>query len=446
MSHLKPLRDILFRYRKRKKHSIDGSVPGMPYQRYRRFTTPHIGSPIRQSGYQQKDYLGAIPDQYRPNMFSPAVDWTEYQPHNDEFTPILKTPQVHSPLGISLSENPMPVASSDELSMTELFQMNSGARPRPQEGPIPVEFEEIRHLLEGVRVPLHKLGSLQETDSEEAIPFADGIHGRLHIPENEQHPMLPDLEQITEALDILQDRLPRDHPDVINLREAQKQMSWQQFLKIKQSPDFLGHNEQSNDEWQSKLGSGNPYENDDLIELADEYDDLASKQDIDREAMQREMLVRHDVSLLQEVQDLEQKLFADEMPEDTVFQKAMAQEPMLEEVVEQGYEQSQFQAGGVEMAEPDTMFGPPIDIANAGQPEQFMGLEVFDTNPASKEINQAIDQAAAFEQSEMDPWKKQYDPFQQMAMMMDMQMPYMANPFQMPGQMGPGFGPMPGPM
>ena len=78
-----------------------------------------------------------------------------------------------------------------------------------------------------------------------------------------------------------------------------------------------------------------------------------------------------------------------------------------------------------------------------GHPE-FMGFEVFDTNPAYKEINQAVDQAAAFKPPEMDPWKQQYDPYQQMPM--GMQMQYMANPFMAPGSMGPGFGPMPGPM
>ena len=90
---------------------------------------------------------------------------------------------------------------------------------------------------------------------------------------------------------------------------------------------------------------------------------------------------------------------------------------------------------------------PETEIAafENGHPGGFGGLEVFDVNAAFDEINQAMDQAAAFEQPEMDPWEQQDDYYKQMTMMMDMQMQYMANPFQMPGPMGPGYGPT-GPM
>ena len=125
MTHLGPLRSELFKYRKRKKLSIDGSVGGISYQRHHRFTTPQLGS--RPSGFRslhQKDYLGQIPNRYRPNMFSPSTSWTEYQSDHDDFTHSSKTPQAHHPPDRALSVNPISIASSDELSFDEQFLMN----------------------------------------------------------------------------------------------------------------------------------------------------------------------------------------------------------------------------------------------------------------------------------------------------------------------------------
>ena len=451
MSHLRPLRDELFKYRKRKKRSIDGTTPGVPYQRYRRFTTIQPGNRPSRSGHrQQEDYLGDIPIRYRPNMFSSAVNWSDYQPDHDDFTHSLRTPQPHHPLDSSLPENPMPVASLDELSITEQFLMKMGVRPRPQEESIPVEFEEIRHLLDGVRVPLHSLGSNVESGSRQAIPLTDGIQGRIHVPENEQNHLLPDLEHITEALDILQDRLPEDHPDIMNLKQAHKQLAWKQIEEIKQDPFFLEHYENPDDDWQSNLGSGNPYENDDLtehqlIETDEEYIHLASIQD--RELVEEtELLPDYEESV---VQDFQQQFFADETTDQPMAEETLVPEPMLEEVVEHGFEQLQFEAGEVEMAGPEAAYGPTMEIDNAGQPEQPMGFEVFGIDTAFDEINQAMDQMKdqGEQQNQMqDSWQQMNDPYQQMFDMMGMQMQYMANPFQMPGPMGPGYGPMPGPM
>jgi hypothetical protein len=324
-------------------------------------------------------------------MFSPAVDWSEYEQDHDSFTRILKTPHANRPLDRSLPEDPMPIASSDELSMTEQFLMNTGVRPRPQEGSIPTEFDEIRHLIEGVKIPLSSLDAHLDTDYEDTISLPESINDRLYFPEDDQSPLLSELDQITGALNFLMNRLSEDHPDIVNLRQAQKQLVWKQIEEIKQSPIFVEHYDNPDDNWQSNLGTGNPYEMDEAIEP--------------------------------------------QMPnyEEPALQEILPPEPMLEEMVDQGYEQLQFETSGSE-------------IANAEAPGQFMSLDVFDTNPAFDEINQAMDQATVFEQPEMDPWKKQYDPFNEMGQMFDQQMQYMADPFMMPGPMGPGFGPMMGPM
>ena len=467
MSHLRSLRDELFKYRKRKNRSIDGSAPGMPYERYRRFTTSQLSSRLSgPRGHRHEDYLGVIPTQYRPNMFSPAVDWDEYQQDHDEFSPVLKTPQAHRFLDEVLPENPRPVASSDEMSLTEQWLMNMGARPRPQEGPIPVDFEEIRHLLQGVHVPLHEIDKSVEIDSgdtisldavstslhamrnhevidsELAIPLEDGL---LNTSEDEEDHMFPDLGQVTELLWSLEDRLPVNHPDIMNLKREILKQGRQELLQMQQDPEFLDVYNSIDDDRQSNLGSGDPYINDDQIEPVieepvPEYADSVIMQD-DYMVQERQFLPHYEESVIQDVQEFQQPVFADEMNENIGFQ-----EPMLEEIVEQEYMALDAQQPDMGMPMAEAAPGPEVGYADQGQPEQFMGLEVFDTNPAFDEINQAIDQAAAFDQPEMDPWKQQHDAYQQMGQMMDMQMQYMANPFQMPEQMGPGYGPMPGPM
>ena len=446
MSHLRALRDELFKYRKRKKGSIDGTVPGVPYQRYRRSTTPALGSRPRGSGgYHHDDYLDDIPSKYRPNMFSPAVDWDEYRQDHDEFTPILKTPQDRRQLDDIFPENPMPVASSDEMSLTEQWLMNMGVRPRHQEGPVEGDIEDIRHLLDGVHVPLHAIGSHLDINSQEAIPFPDGIHTRLNSPETEHPQLLPDLDHITEALNILQTRLPEDHPDILNLRQAQKQLAWQQIEEFQQDPTFQ-EKYQADDGWQSNLGpTGNPYEDNHIVQMemelaTQEEDHFAPIEDVVQEPMVQDEWVPHYDDCL--IQDVDQPFFEEPMPDQMAEADGFQPKPMLEEMVEQEFMVLEATEAG--MAMPDVVPGSEMGPVDNTQPEHFMGLEVFDVEPAFDEINQAMDQAAAFEPPEMDPWKQQMDPYQQMSMMMDMQ--YMADPFMMPGQMGPGYGPMPGPM
>jgi hypothetical protein len=146
------------------------------------------------------------------------------------------------------------------------------------------------------------------------------------------------------------------------------------------------------------------------------------------------------------IQDVDQPFFEDPMPEQMVEPEGFQPEPMLDDIVEQEFMALEAPEAG--MAMPDMAPGPEIAHADNAQPEQFMGLEVFDVDPPSAvdEINQAMDQAVAFQEPEMDPWQQQDDPYHQMNQMMDMQMQYMVNPFQMPDAMGPGYGPMMGPM
>ena len=117
MFYLRPLLDELFKYRKRKKHSIDGSVPGVPYRNYRRLTTPRFGSRSFNSNSRQPDYLGNIPSQYQPNIFAPSVDWSEYRQDHEDFIHIPHIPAPHNFSTRSLPENPITRTLTDELSI-----------------------------------------------------------------------------------------------------------------------------------------------------------------------------------------------------------------------------------------------------------------------------------------------------------------------------------------
>jgi len=451
MSFLRPLRDQLFKYRKRKRISIDGSVPGMPHERYLRFTTPGLSRPRTPTGRYRHDlYMGDNPTTYRPNMFSPAVDWTEYQQEEEDFTPVLRTPPIHQPRDLTLPEHPLPRRPSDELSMTEEFLMNVGVSPWPQEDPVPVDFEEIRHLLEGVRTSLSALDTPSQQEYELSDPFEEGMDSQLHT-KGAENDVSPDLGQITKALWFLENRLPHDHPDILNLKQAQLELGRQQLAEMWQDPKFLEIYDSFDDTWHSNLGVGDPYENDDIAEIKPEFAEMmeaGSPQqaviDVSDVLEQPYSEVLPEEPAFWEVQDLQQSVFTEEMPEETLLS-----EPSLEEVVEQEFMDLQSQQDGMVMPMSEGDSRAEVTALGNEQTEQFMGLEVFDINQAFDEINQAMDQAAAFEQPEMDPWKEQDDLYNQMSMMMDRQMQYMANPFQMPGPMGPGYGPMgpmPGPM
>jgi hypothetical protein len=86
MSLFRPVRDELFKYRKRKKKPIDGSVPGIPYARYRKSRRYVSGLPYVPRGPKNNHnpYNWGIPGGYHPRLNAPSVDWTEY----DSYEPL----------------------------------------------------------------------------------------------------------------------------------------------------------------------------------------------------------------------------------------------------------------------------------------------------------------------------------------------------------------------
>jgi hypothetical protein len=184
---------------------------------------------------------------------------------------------------------------------------------------------------------------------------------------------------ITDALGILQNSLPADHPDVVGLRQAFHEMF--ENLDFFPKPEDFGAEDKP-----SKLGNGDPYINDDIVGLQADKDTALEQFGAERRA----------------------------------------QDGGLEQVVGQEYAAYE-QTGHV-----TDVLADEHSQDNWSEAFETKGMDVFDVNPAENEINQAIDHACQMPQPEPDPWNMQYDPFNQM-----MQPQYMPDPFGMPGMMGP---------
>jgi hypothetical protein len=169
MSMLKLLKQELSKYRKRKLTQLNQSVqehfdPGL--------SQFHINSKPVDIPYPQQMYLQNPPKDYRPNIHLSAVDW-----------------------GLHPTVN-------DDLTLTEQHLMNVGLRLRPHEETIQMNLSEILSLTQGVR-------------------------GNINSMDTEQPQVIPNLEEMISALNILKDTLPSDHPDVVNLSNAVQIMSGQ---------------------------------------------------------------------------------------------------------------------------------------------------------------------------------------------------------------------------
>ena len=237
MSLFGPMQNELFKYRKRKKGSIDGSVAGVPYSRYRRMTTPPFGSSVRVSGVPHDLYLDDFPQEYRPSIHSPAVRQNEYI-QEDEWEPVAG----HIPQQKLFKPFP------DIPQIEEKFDYNKAKRANEI-------FSEIMQCVYEEREVLAPV------DSERS----GGLETELMFEGKYTKEQLSHLFDITGALSILKKNLPGDHPDVANLRRAVLEMvNHPECFPV---PEDFGIEDRS-----SNLGSGNPYENDDILLMQSEYD------------------------------------------------------------------------------------------------------------------------------------------------------------------------------
>ncbi|MBE0534778.1 MAG: hypothetical protein IH624_03850 [Phycisphaerae bacterium] len=202
MTLFRPLRNELYKYRKNRGRSIDGMIPGTA-GRFRKLTTPSTDVILRGAGYDHDLYMGDMPRQYHPNIHAPNVDWTTYEQDHPHDVSLRHTPQSAHGFDPPFGQQPFGLSMPcDELALSEQWLMNMGARPRPQEGPVPGSMEEIRPLLDGVRMTIHEQGR----------------------PETHT---IPSLEDVADALNVLEKSLPEDHPDIMHLRQAFRVMGGQ---------------------------------------------------------------------------------------------------------------------------------------------------------------------------------------------------------------------------
>ncbi|MBN2270504.1 MAG: hypothetical protein JXN61_07815 [Sedimentisphaerales bacterium] len=406
MSMLRPMRDELFKYRKRKRKLIDGSVPGAPYVPYRRSRRPVSGLPYvsRGPGYHHDLYMWGNPRDYTPSLNAPAVQETEYDPYEPLDLPrIPRAGNPKLPHDIDDVGQDMPTPSyipQDDLTLTERFLTAMGKKS---------EIE--RAAPEGPRFKIN------EEDRSEQTPAASQLPVELRSIDQ-----LPSLEDLKDAFLTLVDVLPDDHPDLVNVRTAMRKVR-DHHIALSEAEDA----EMDND----------PLQHDPLAEAEQFFDEqMALLEKSFDEPMEAEGFF--------EANGLE----ADLMPDGALPSDFVAEAQTLEGIIEG---ESPFEAPAPEFMDimPDEL------LPDTGMP--YLMPAGYDVGMIADEINQAIDQVAGqpvSDEMELDPFSPQYDPYMAGQQMFDEQMQYMADPFMMPGMgampgpcgpMGPMPGPMPGP-
>jgi len=415
----------LFRYRRRKRRPLDGSVPGLPQERFHRSRRYVSGMPYipRQRGAHHDLYNWGLPGEYHPHVRAPAVQIDEY----------FNAPEWES--------HHIPPSPQDKL-----------LRPYPEPEPVeqPFDYEhgqamdefflramdvQYQHFEEGQEVPsladmweghtADSLGSNLESGIDTDSPADD-----LPTDEVPSEPIgLPDVEDMTDALTQLRLVLPEDHPDILRLETAIEMVSYHGLTSETTEPGM-------GPSYSAVEAMGNFYEHD-----AFEHQEAAFEQ---------------------HAQALEDMLASLEFgpgpspPMDMPVEPAMGLEATLgEPAAAEGYNHSSGLEQLVELEDPSAVT-PPAPMENNMMPAAMapdMGAPGMAETVGSEamtpedEINQAMDAVVAQPlqetEPEPDPFQMQHDPFATAQQIFEEQMQYMHNPFMMPG-MGP-MGPMPGP-
>lgn len=396
------MRNELFKYRKRKSRSIDGSVAGAPYVRYSRSRRPVSGLPYgsRGPGYHHDLYMWGSPREYHPNLNAPAVQETEYEPYEPlDLHHIQRAGNPRLPHDVNDVGQDMPFPScipEDDLTRTEQFLIAMGARN---------EIEEA--ILEGPRVNINEENLSGSASTEPQLPV-----------EFRSIDQLPCLEDLKDAFLALVDVLPDDHPDLMNVRMAMR--------KVRDHHILLSDIEDL------KRG-GDPLDCDPFQEAKLFFDQqmtlLEKSFDEPMEAGAQDLF---------ESDGFEPELMPDGILADDPFMEAQ----ILEEIIR---EEGLFEAPAAEFLGEDMMPNEVMPVL--GTPGLIPEPAGYDPGMITDEINQAIDQVSGQpmpEEMEPDPFAPQYDPYMAAQQMFDPQRQYMADPFMMSG-MGPMPGPMPGP-
>ena len=402
MSMLRPMRDELFKYRKRKSRSIDGSGSGVPYTSYSKSRRHVSGLPYvpRGSGHHHDLYNLDTPSEYDPNLNAPAVQPEEYWPsdnwdsHNIQhstdpnlFRPFPELPATEETFSYQKSKS----ASEFFLKVMEVMY-------RPFE-----EGQEIPSLTDIWRehFKFYDDDMLEkEMDIEAAIEST---------PEDVNQKFI----DIAGALNHLQNVFPEDHPDIVNLKGALHEILEDREAMSK-SGSLVGES-----------GDDDPYEIDAFEEAERVY-----------EQKMQSLESKFEEPMFEPVESQVPEMFEEgpgmfEQQPDEAFMEVDS----LEQIVEQ---EALYETPPPEFMESEIM---PVEMeSDMNMPSLMPGLTVFDIDPAIDEIHQAIDelvQQPIPQEMEHDPSQPQYDPYM-MGQNINDQMQYMIDPFMM-------HGPMPGP-
>jgi len=197
------LRNEFFKYRKRKSRSLDGSVSGVSYNRFRRSSRPVVGwQPSHGPIDQQELYNCRQSHSYHPWLNSPNIDWSEYEPYEgDEDYRVRQT--------------------SDSKMFRPFVELPEQVSNVPTyESVLPINQFLLKHMQEIYDLQRDVLADLADDESRE-LQIEDTLCDLLPIPADEV-PVeeLPDSLTLREVLHDLQSCLPEDHSDIVNLRTA----------------------------------------------------------------------------------------------------------------------------------------------------------------------------------------------------------------------------------
>ena len=424
MSMLRPMRDELFKYRRRKRIPMDGSVPGTPYTGYRKSRRYVSGLSYvpRGPNHHHNLYNWGVPREYHPSLNAPAAQSDKYWPNENwesHMIPRSTDPKLFRPFPeLPPTEENITYEKSKTKGEFFLKLLEVMYRPFEEGQEIPSSIDIWREHFRDDELDMY---DLYMPNSEMTTETAAEL-----TPEDKVRKFV----DVIGALGHLQTVFPEDHPDIVNLRAA--------WHDISNDPETISELESIvGDVGPSKLGTGDPY----AIDPFEEAEQLFEQQMQSVESAFDEPMLDPAEPYIPDMFDEQPEMMFEQLPEE-----AFPEAESLERIVEQ---EDPFIAPAPAFMEQDMMpDGMMADMSMSGaMPE----LTVFDIDPAIDEINQAIDEVSQqpMQEEEPDPFQSQYAPYMMGQNMFD-QMQYMANPFAMPdpyGPMGLGpMGPMPGPM
>ena len=423
MSMFRSMRDELFKYRKRKKRSFDGSTPGVPYSSYRRSRRYVSGLPYGPLGSAHHDlYNWGIPREYHPNLNAPAAQSEEYWPNENwesYMTSRSTEPKVLRPFpDLPPMEDNITYEESKTKSefflklMEVMYQPFEEGQEIPSSADVWMKFFNANEL---------DLLDLDTPDTEMVAETATES-----TPEDKVRKFV----NVISALGHLQTVFPEDHPDIVNLRSA--------FRDLWDDPETVSELERIAGEiGPSKLGTGDPYENDPVEEAEQLFDEhMQSVENTFNEPM-FETPEAH----LSDIFEEQSEMMFEQLPEE-----AFPETDNLEQIVER---ENSFALPAPSFARQGMM--PNEMAADMSMPGTMPESTGYDAGSIADEIIQAMEevtQGSIPQEEEPDPFQPLYDPYMMGQNVFD-QMQYMVNPFMMPdpyGPMGSGpMGPMPGP-